>query len=60
MRVKLQIDTAHSEGLMRGKPMTIKVPLGAKQIELCLSHRDPMQLDSFAKALDVFFNGRSA
>jgi hypothetical protein len=60
MLVKLQIDAAHSQKLVRGKPVTIKVPVGAKQIELRLSHSDPAKLDSFAKICDVFFNGRPA
>jgi hypothetical protein len=60
MRVKLNIDAAHSRKLVRGEPVTIKVPLGAKLITLRLSHVDPVKQDSFAKVLDVFFNGRSA
>ena len=60
MLVKLKIDAAHSERLVRGKAVTIKVPLGAKLIELRLSHSDPAKLDSFAKLCDVFFNGRPA
>jgi len=58
--VKLRIDAPHSRKLMRGEPVTIKVPLGARLITLRLSHRDPAERDSFAKILDVFFNGRSA
>jgi hypothetical protein len=59
-RVKLQIDAAHSRRLVRGEPVTIKVPLGAKLVQLRLTHIDPEKLDSFAKICDVFFNGRPA
>jgi hypothetical protein len=59
-RLKLRIDAAHSRKLMRGEAVTVKVPMGTRQVELRLSHVDPVRLDSFAKLCDVFFNGRPA
>ncbi len=58
--LKLRIDAAHSRKLVRGEAVTIKIPLGTRPLELHLSHRDPEQLDSFAKICDVVFNGRPA
>jgi len=57
-RAKVRIDSAHSRKLIEGKPIAIKVPKGADVIELrlLLVDRD----DSFAKLVDVFFNGRPA
>ena len=57
-RVKIKIDRLHSEWLLSGKNVAIKVPAGADvvQIQLTVVPED----SSFAKVLDVFFNGRPA
>lgn len=57
-RIKIQIDQAHSLNLLRGQSIAIKVPAGAGVIQLRLTK--PVEPDSFAKVLDVFFNGRPA
>jgi hypothetical protein len=56
-RTKIQIDAAHSRKLVIGQPIAIKVPRGAEIIELRLTKQPA---DSFAKLVDVFFNGRPA
>ena len=57
-RVKIKIDRLHSERLLSGKNVAIKVPAGADvvQIQLTVVPED----SSFAKVLDVFLNGRPA
>jgi len=57
-RVTVLIDRDHSVRLMRGKPVTIKVPKGATELTL---HCAPAEHSfSFAEVIDVFFNGRRA
>jgi hypothetical protein len=56
-RVKVQIDPAHSRKLIAGDAIAIKVPKGAEAIEIRLA---TVPRDSFAKVIDVFFNGRPA
>lgn len=56
-RVTIAIDREHSLDLLAGKPVTIKVPDGAKELTLkCAAVRE----SSFAEVCDVFFNGRAA
>jgi hypothetical protein len=57
-RIKIQIDEAHTVQIVSGRAIAIKVPKGADVIELKLS--PAVVQDSFAKLVDVFFNGRKA
>ena len=57
VKVKIQIDLKHSMALVSGKPIAIKVPKNATIVQIRLT---PVRDDSFAKVLDVFFNGRPA
>jgi hypothetical protein len=56
-RPKLKIDRKHSLDLLAGKPITIRVPMGATSLTLqCERVRE----STTAEILDVFFNGRAA
>jgi hypothetical protein len=58
---KLKIDRAHSLALVAGKSVTVKIPPNAKAITLVLDMPNvSADLDSLAKVIDVFFNGRKA
>jgi len=58
--VRLKIDLEHTKKILRGEPVTIKVPLGATHLELRFATPGQNSGDSIAKILDVFFNGRPA
>ena len=57
-RTRLQIDTEHATKLIRGESIAVKVPRDTDVLEIRLAK--PYDGDSFAKLVDVFFNGRSA
>jgi hypothetical protein len=57
-RAKVSIDVPHSQKLLEGKAVAIKVPPGAQVIELRLAAASDKF--SFAQLCDVFFNGRPA
>jgi hypothetical protein len=59
-RAKILINALHSRALLLGEPVAIKVPEGAKIIELRLTPSQIHPIDSMAKVIDVFFNGRKA
>jgi len=58
-RLTIVIDEAHSLQLMRGESIAIKVPPNTPVLQLRLATLASTP-DSFAKVLDVFFNGRPA
>jgi len=58
--MRLQIDLEHTKKILRGEPVTIKVPEGATRLELRFATPRQDSGDSIAKILDVFFNGRPA
>jgi hypothetical protein len=60
-RVRVRIDVGHTLDLLDGKPVAIAVPKGCEVLEIQL-HRSavPPASNSFAKLVDVFFNGRRA
>jgi len=58
-RPTIQIDQEHTRKLLRGETIAIKIPSNTPVLQLRLyNHGEPT--DSFAKILDVFFNGRPA
>jgi hypothetical protein len=59
-RIKIQIDRQHAAALLQGKAIAFKIPAGAQVLQLQLAEGFPPTPHSFAKLLDVFFNGRPA
>lgn len=59
MSVKAQvlIDEKRARMLLDGKVLTVRIPVNATSLQIRLQKPES---DSFAKILDVFFNGRPA
>ena len=55
----VRIDAEHTVKLLRGKPVTIKVPGTATTVKLQLTP-PPSSSSELVKLFDVFFNGRPA
>lgn len=58
-KARVIIDLERTKKLLKGESVTIRIPEGAKTLEIFMQ-APKLPRNEFAEALDVFFNGRSA
>lgn len=57
-RHKIQLDRAHALKLLRGEPIALKIPDGAKVLEIhapAVATREPLTLDNMSEQIDQLF-----